>query len=333
MDNDIESDISAVAEFALSLSSAVGGVFVGSPQAVRLATLGLLSGLHVLVEDIPGVGKTTLALALARAAGLDFSRIQFTPDLLPGDVLGMNVWDATRREFVYKAGPIAANFVLADELNRASPRTQSAFLEAMQEGRTTVDGRTMDLPSPFFMMATQNPQNFGGTFPLPEAELDRFGLSFSIGYPSSADEAEILRRWTPTDAASEVASVVSPWRSQTGEAEPSRSVVERARETVMAVHVAPALRDYIVSIARATRTADEIRLGASPRAAAFLQHACRAEAALRGRAFAIPEDVETVAPAVLAHRLSLSSQARLAGTDAERVVRSLVAAVPKPTGL
>jgi MoxR-like ATPase len=222
MENDIGSDISAVAEFALSLVKAVDGVFVDSPQAVRLAVLGLLSGLHVLVEDIPGVGKTTLALALSRAAGLDFSRIQFKPDMLPGDVLGMNVWDGERREFVYKAGPIAANFVLADELNRASPRTQSAFLEAMQEGRTTVDGRTIDLPSSFFMMATQNPQNFGGTFRLPEAE-------------------------------------------------PSRSAVERARRTVLAVHVAPALRDYIVSIARSTRGS-----------------------------FSIPEDVEAVAPAAFA---------------------------------
>ncbi len=329
MEVETESEVAAVAALARSLEKAVAGAFVGSPEAVRLAVLGLVSGLHVLVEDIPGVGKTTLALALARAAGLDFSRIQFTPDLLPGDVLGMNVWDAGRREFVYKAGPIAANFVLADELNRASPRTQSAFLEAMQEGRTTIDGRTVDLPAPFFLMATQNPQNFGGTFPLPEAELDRFGLSFSIGYPTGEEEAEILRRWTP-DAAAAVAPVGSPWE---GEAATPKTAVARAREAVRAVRVSPALRDYIVAIARATRAAAEIRLGASPRAAAFLQHAARAEAALRGRSFAIPEDVEAVAPAVLAHRVSLSSQARLAGTDAVRVVTALVAAVGKPTGL
>lgn len=331
MEAGIESDVSRVAEFAHSLEQAVGTVFVGAPSAVRLSTMGLLSGLHVLVEDIPGVGKTTLALALARAAGLDFSRIQFTPDLLPGDVLGMNVWDSGRREFIYKAGPISANFVLADELNRASPRTQSAFLEAMQEGRTTVDGRTITLPSPFFMMATQNPQNFGGTFPLPEAELDRFGLSFSIGYPSTEDEAEILSRWTPSDAAAAVVPVASPWRPQDPGA--AQEAVDRARASILAVHVAPVLREYIVSIARATRTSAEIRLGASPRAAAFLQHAARAEAALRGRTFVIPEDVEAVAPSVLAHRLSLSSQARLAGEDTVRVVSSLVAATRKPTGL
>ncbi len=330
MEVGIESEVAAVAAMAQSLEKAIAGVFVGSTKAVRLAVLGLVSGLHVLVEDIPGVGKTTLALALSRAAGLDFSRIQFTPDLLPGDVLGMNVWDAGRREFVYKAGPIAANFVLADELNRASPRTQSAFLEAMQEGKTTIDGRTVDLPSPFFLMATQNPQNFGGTFPLPEAELDRFGLSFSIGYPSGEEESEILRRWTPKDAAAAVAPIVTPWE---GESASSRVAVERARKAVLAVRVSPALRDYIVTIARATRSSAEIRLGASPRAAAFLQHAARAEAALRGRSFAIPEDVEAVAPAVLAHRLALSSQARLAGTDAVRIATALVASVGKPTGL
>jgi MoxR-like ATPase len=324
MKNDPAPEIERAAEYALHLQEAVSGVFVGSSRPVRLATLGLLAGLHVLVEDIPGVGKTTLALALARAAGADFSRIQFTPDLLPGDVIGMNVWDAGKREFVYKPGPINASFVLADELNRAPPRTQSAFLEAMQEGRTTVDGRAVVLPSPFFMMATENPQNFGGTFPLPEAELDRFGLSFSIGYPSQSDEEELLDRWRPADAAAEVRPVPSPWEG---------APLSRCREAILGVHVAPAVRSYIVAIARATRSAESIRAGASPRATAALQHAARAEAALKGRAFVIPEDVESVAVAALRHRLVLSSQARLSGMDADRVVAALVASVPKPTGL
>lgn len=333
MERDLETELGRVAEFARGLEESVSRVFVGSSRAVRLATLGLLSGLHTLVEDLPGVGKTTLALALARGAGMDFTRIQFTPDLLPGDILGMNVWDASLRDFVFKAGPISTMFVLADELNRASPRTQSAFLEAMQEGKTTVDGRTIPLPAPFFMMATQNPQSFGGTFPLPEAELDRFGLSFSIGYPSVAEEELILDRWRPMEAQVESAPVVSPWAGEGPISEGRGYAVARAREAILRVVVSPLLRAYIVEIVRGTRTAEAIRMGASPRAAAYLQHAARAEAATRGRSFVIPEDVEEVAAAVLPHRLVLSSQARLSGKDAPGIVRSLVASIRKPTGL
>jgi MoxR-like ATPase len=303
------------------LEAAARTAFVGGGDAVRLAVLGLVSGLHVLVEDIPGVGKTTLALALARAAGLDFSRIQFTPDLLPGDVLGMNVWDGQNHRFVFKNGPIQARFVLADEMNRASPRTQSAFLEAMQEGKVSVDGVSLALPEPFFLIATQNPQNFGGTFPLPEAELDRFGLSFSIGYPSPEDEAAILERSSQAAAADRVTAVAS------GED------IARARSLIAGIIVAEPLRAYIVAAVRATRIAPDIKLGASPRAAVFLQQAGRACAAAAGRDFVIPEDIESIAPAVLAHRVVLSSQARLSGADAPRVIRDVVAAVEKPTGL
>jgi len=292
-----------------------------SRRSVRLAVLALLGGLHSLVEDIPGVGKTTLALALAKAAGLSFSRIQFTPDLLPGDVLGMNVWDSAAREFVFKPGPINANFVLADEMNRASPRTQAAFLEAMQEGGTTVDGRTVSLPSPFFLLATQNPQGFGGTFPLPEAELDRFGLSFSLGYPSGDDESEILRRWKEDGPLSSVLQVAR-----------AEDLAE-ARQTIASVAVSAELRDYIVRIVRATRGNSDIRLGASPRAAVSLQHAARAVAASLGRSFAIPEDVEFVAPAALAHRVFLSSRARLSGSDAVALIAALTSETAKPTGL
>lgn len=314
-------DYSQIADLARRLEDRVLTAFVGSRTPVRLATLGLLSGLHLLVEDIPGVGKTTLALALARAAGLDFSRIQFTPDLLPGDVLGMNVWDAVKREFVYRSGPIVARFVLADEMNRASPRTQAAFLEAMQEGKVTVDGTATRLPSPFFLLATQNPQNFVGTFPLPEAELDRFGLSCSIGYPAPSDEVELLARWTPSGTAETLESCASA------------EEIERARAAIASVKVAAPVREYIVAVARATRSAPELRLGASPRAAAFLQHASRANAAAEGRSFVIPEDVEAMAVPSLAHRVILSSQARLSGSDAARVIRSTAASVRKPTGL
>jgi len=309
------------AEICKKLEDSVFTAFVGERTSVRLAVLGLMASLHALVEDIPGVGKTTLALALARSGGLEFSRIQFTPDLLPGDVLGLSVWDSVQREFVYKKGPIMAKFVLADEMNRASPRTQSAFLEALQEGSVTVDGNTHTLPRPFFLMATQNPQNFIGTFPLPEAELDRFGLSFSIGYPGPSAEAEILRRWTVASSAEAVTPVTN-----SGEIEAGRRVVEEVR-------VSEAVREYIVGIIRGTRQSGDIKIGASPRGGAFLQQAARAAAVMEGRAFVIPEDVEYVAPAVLSHRLILSPQARLGGRDSASVIRGILSSIKKPTGL
>lgn len=312
---------SPVAALAANLESSVSLAFVGAPEAVKLSVLGLLSGLHILIEDMPGVGKTTLATALARAAGMSFSRIQFTPDLLPGDVLGMNVWDPQLREFVYRAGPIDCNFILADELNRTSPRTQSAFLEAMQEAQVTVDGVTRALPKPFFLAATQNPNNFAGTFPLPEAELDRFGLSFSLGYPTPENENEILKRIGLPILKPETAPVAGP-----------EGILE-AREAIADVHVADPVREYIVRIVRATRQNGDVRLGASPRAALFLQHAARARAAMEGRAFVMPEDVEALAAPVLAHRIQLSSRARLERTDAARCIASICASIPKPTGL
>jgi MoxR-like ATPase len=312
-------DARRFAEIVVALERETAKVFVESRTAVRLA-----GGLHVLIEDIPGVGKTTLALALARAAGMSFSRIQFTPDLLPGDVLGMNVWDAAGREFVFKDGPVYAHCVLADELNRTSPRTQSAFLEAMQDGQVTVDGRTRPLPEPFFLIGTQNPATFAGTFPLPEAELDRFGLSFSIGYPSPEGEREILRRRFLPGANPLLGTVVPV----TGPEE-----ISQARRFAAEVHVAEPVRDYIVSIVRATRTDENIRLGASPRAAVFLQQASRARAAAEGRDFVMPEDAESLAPAVLAHRIQLSSRAKLGRIDGAACVRTICAGIPKPTGL
>ncbi len=311
----------SVSALAANLESSVSLAFVGSPEALRLSVLALLSGLHILIEDIPGVGKTTLALALSRAAGMSFSRIQFTPDLLPGDVLGMNIWDPQLHEFIYRPGPINVNFILADELNRTSPRTQSAFLEAMQEAQVTIDGVTRALPKPFFLAATQNPNNFAGTFPLPEAELDRFGLSFSLGYPTPENESEILRRISMPGFSPEIAPVSSP------------AGILAAREAIGLVHVADAVREYIVQIVRATRHHGDIRLGASPRAALFLQQAARARAAMEGRSFVMPEDAEMLAPAVLAHRIQLSSQARLARTDASRCIESICTSSPKPTGL
>ncbi len=315
---------STAATIAANIESEAAAVFVGSREAVRLAVIGLLGGMHVLVEDIPGVGKTTLATALARAAGLSFSRIQFTPDMLPGDVLGMNVWDSGAREFVFREGPIHAQCILADELNRTSPRTQSAFLEAMQDGRVTVDGKTRDLPEPFFLIGTQNPSNFAGTFPLPEAELDRFGLAFSLGYPSAEDETEILRRRTlpgENPALENLKAVTDP------------EGIRAARREIAGIAVSEPVREYLVAVVRATRQSENVRLGASPRSAIFLQQAARARAALEGRSFVMPEDVEAMAPAVLAHRIQLSSQARLEKMESAKCVRSIAADVPKPTGL
>lgn len=317
----LEQDVKKTAELAHNLETEVMRAFVGNPQPVRLAVLGLLSGLHLLVEDIPGVGKTTLALALARSAGLDFSRIQFTPDLIPGDVLGMNIWDAEKREFRFKAGPIHAHFILADELNRASPRTQSAFLEAMQEGQVSIEGRAIELPVPFFLFATQNPQNFVGTFPLPEAELDRFGLSCSIGYPDPDDESRILELWKPEGISRNLQAVSD-----------AKSIVE-ARNTVFSIAVHPEIREYIVQLIRSTRSQGELRLGASPRAGIFLQQAAKAEAVIHGRSYVIPEDVESVAVSVLSHRLILSSQARLSGSVSADLVNKMLSSTRKPTGL
>jgi len=319
MDDKAAANAQSVRTLVLNLERSVSEAFVGSGEIIRLAVLGLVGGLHVLIEDIPGVGKTTLAAALSRAAGLSFSRIQFTPDMLPGDVLGMSVWDPQLHNFVFREGPINAGFILADELNRTSPRTQSAFLEAMQDGQVTIDGKTRILPKPFFLIATQNPASFAGTFPLPEAELDRFGISFPIGYPSREDETEILRR--KSLVASDVKTISNA------------EEILAARETVNALHIENNIRDYIVQLVRETRTSADIRLGASPRAAIFLQQAARAKAASEGRSFVIPEDVEAMAEPVLAHRIQLSSQARLSQTDTRKCIRAVCNAVPKPTGL
>ncbi len=312
------------AEIAEKLEGSIAEVFVGSGESVRLAVLGLLGGMHVLVEDIPGVGKTTLAVALARSAGLSFSRIQFTPDLLPADVLGSSLWDPSKGEFIFREGPVNAQCVLADELNRTSPRTQSAFLEAMQDGRITVDGLTRNLPSPFFLIGTQNPAGFAGTFPLPEAELDRFALSFTLGYPTAEAEAEILRRrGLPGEN-----RALDGLQAVTGPAE-----IEEARKEISGIHLAETVRDYLVSIVRATRNHPHVRLGASPRSAIYLQQAARARSACAGRDYVMPEDVEAMAAPVLSHRIQLSSQARLERVDAAACVRTIAAGIGKPTGL
>ena len=329
---EMSEDVDKIRSLIADLEKAVSLSFIGSDDIIRLAILGLVGGFHVLIEDIPGVGKTTLALALAQAVGMSFSRIQFTPDMLPGDVLGMSIWDPTLHEFVFREGPVNAQFILADELNRTSPRTQSAFLEAMQEGQITVEGKTRRLPCPFFLIATQNPNNFAGTFPLPEAELDRFGLAFSIGYPSQEREAEILRRRAFSTIAADSGVEGSPSITDIKPVTKPEIITE-TRRAISRLHVADSLSNYIVQIIRETRRSPNIRLGASPRAALFLQQASRARAAAEGRVFVIPEDVEAMAPFVLAHRIQISSQARLSQLDANQCIREICALVKKPTGL
>ncbi len=273
---------------------------------------------HVLIEDVPGIGKTTLAKTLASCLNVEFRRIQFTPDLLPSDVTGIFFFNQRTGDFEFRAGPIHANVVLADEINRATPRTQSSLLEAMEERQVTVEGHTSELPRPFLVIATQNPVELEGTFPLPEAQLDRFLLRLSVGYPSESEEAAILRRFGTAEARP------VPHAFAAGED------VVRWAEQARGVHVSDAVLGYIVAIVRATREHESVELGASPRATLALYRAAQALAALRGRGFVIPDDVKHLVGPVLAHRLILRHQGRLRGIAVERVLRSVVEAIPVP---
>jgi MoxR-like ATPase len=294
---------------------------VGKQETVRTLLTGFISGLHVLIEDVPGVGKTTLARSLAAAAGLDFTRIQFTPDLLPGDITGMTIWDQEKKDFVYKPGAIMHQFVLADEINRASPRTQSSLLEAMQDQSVSVDGKTYRLPDPFFVVATQNPSDFIGAFHLPEGELDRFGMALSIGYPLTSDEKTILARFQTDTPLARLESIMSP-----------REVSE-LRVEVKKVQIASAVKDFIIQIANKTRSSRFIRLGASPRASLHLQIAAQGYAYIDGRSFVIPEDVLAVAVPVLAHRIILSAEARMENKSAQSIVAQVLKECEIPTGV
>jgi MoxR-like ATPase len=306
---------------AEKISEQIKRVFVGSDSVINLVLIGLFSGLHVLIEDIPGVGKTTLAKSLAAATGLDFGRIQFTPDLLPGDITGMTIWSQEKREFVFKEGAVMHQFILADEINRASARTQSALLEAMQEMYVTIDGTSYPLPQPFFVIATQNPSQFTGTFLLPEAQVDRFGISLSIGYPSNTHEITILDRFherTPSGTIEPVST-----------AEEILKLIGQGRK----VHTDPKIADYLVKIAERSRKSTQIRLGMSPRATGQLKSAAQAWAMIQGRDYVIPEDVRYVVHAVLRHRLILSAEAKLENRNAEQVISRIIDAVAMPTGI
>jgi MoxR-like ATPase len=300
------------------LKEQLGRVILGKAAALDQVLVALLSGSHLLLEDVPGVGKTTLAKALARSFAGDFKRVQFTPDLLPTDILGSSVYNPRDGSFSFKDGPIVTHVLLADEINRASPRTQSALLEAMSEGQVSIEGLTRPLPEPFLVIATQNPVEFHGTYPLPEAQLDRFGLRLSLGYPAAAEELEVLFGQMRRHPLEDVRPVLD-----------ARSVLALQAE-VRTVRVERALGAYVVALADATRRHPSVQLGCSPRGTLALFRAAQAHALLRGRDYAVPEDVKVEAVAVLAHRLGLETKARYAGVSKESVVQEVLAAVAVP---
>jgi MoxR-like ATPase len=300
------------------IRDAVGTVVVGKSDIVDQLLVAMLCRGHVLIEDVPGVGKTLLARSLAAAIGCQFRRIQFTPDVMPSDVTGSSVFDQRTTEFDFRPGPIFTQVLLADEVNRATPRAQSALLEAMEERQVTVDGVTRRLPDPFLVLATQNPVELEGTFPLPEAQLDRFLLRVRPGYPSLEEEDAILRRFERDEPLTRLAAVVN---------EDDVVWLQQLREAVL---VGDAVRAYLLEVVRSTRQDKRLLLGASPRAALALHRASQARALLRGRDYVIPDDIKELAPSVLAHRLVLAPDARLHGESAEGLVRHLLETVAVP---
>lgn len=310
--------MSKVQSFAEKIIANVERVIVGKREAVEFTVVSLLCQGHLLIEDVPGVGKTMLARSLATSLGCSLSRIQFTPDMLPSDVTGVSIFNQGTHEFEFRPGPIIAQVVLADEINRATPKTQAALLEAMQERQITVDGSTHALPEPFMVLATQNPIEYEGTFPLPEAQLDRFLLRIRLGYPSMEDEVRMLEEQQfehPVEQLKEVASV-------------KELIV--AQEAVKQTFVAESIKRYIVSLTRSTRGQSDIYLGASPRGSLALYRASQARAALQGRDFVLPDDVKALAQSCLAHRIILGPSARLQEINAESLIEDLLERVPVP---
>ena len=297
---------------------AMSQVIEGKDEQIEIALATLLAEGHLLLEDVPGVGKTMLAKALARAIDCSARRIQFTPDLLPGDITGMSVFNQETREFEFKPGGVFANIVVGDEINRASPKTQSALLEAMAERTVSVDGHTHHLGAPFMVVATQNPIEMEGTYPLPEAQRDRFMTRIAMGYPARIAELSMLDLHGTADPLESLQPVTDA------------ATISRLIRTTRAVYVAPAVKDYIIDIVSATRANSALRLGASPRASLHLLRIGRARAAMSGRDYAIPDDISSVATAVLGHRVLLSTQSQLAGRSVARVVDDIVASVRIP---
>ncbi|HEY3332907.1 MAG TPA: MoxR family ATPase [Capsulimonadaceae bacterium] len=312
-------DVLTVAQQAQRIIDEVETVIVGKRQAVELALVALLSGGHVLIEDIPGVGKTTLAKTLARSLGCSFKRIQFTPDLLPSDITGTSVFNQKNTTFEFHEGPIFANLVLADEINRATPKTQSALLEAMEESQITADGTTYTLPNPFFVIATENNIEAHGTYALPEAQLDRFMVRMSMGYPGRADEAMMLTRQTKTNSLDQVKPVLSD------------TEITSMQNEIRDIYVDNNLREYIVDLVTATRDHPSILLGASPRGSLALLHTSQSYAAIRGRTYVLPDDIKYLLSPVLGHRIILRPEARLKTVSSAQVLHEIAETVPVPT--
>ena len=315
---EIGPEIHKIAAAAKRFTENVGRVIVGKEEPIQWVFIGLLCGGHLLIEDVPGVGKTLLAKTAARSLGCTFKRIQCTPDLLPADVTGLHYFNQKKSEFEFRPGPILANLVLVDEINRAMPRTQSCLLECMQEQQVTVDWHTFPMPRPFLILATQNPIELEGTFPLPEAQLDRFLLRVKLGYPSAAEEGTILSRFQETNPLDSLPAILE-----------AKELLDLQRLSQQ-VYVEPSVRGYLTALTRATRSHADIRLGASPRSSLGLHSAAQALAAIQGRSFVIPDDVKSLFIPVIAHRLLIKAEARMRGKTEEDVLREILERLPIP---
>ncbi|MBQ3257529.1 MAG: MoxR family ATPase [Oscillospiraceae bacterium] len=307
-----------VAKLADRMTAETENIIYGKREQIRLFIMAILAQGHVLLEDLPGVGKTTLIKTVAAISGCGSKRIQFVPDLLPADIVGMNIYDRNTGEFRRMPGPVFTNLLLADEINRAVPRTQSALLEAMEERQVTIDGESSKLPDPFVVMATQNPVESESTFRLPAAQMDRFLIRLSMGYPTPEEERDLLYSLGDSIPMERLNVVTSP------------EELKQAREAIADVTVAKSVAEYLVAVVTATRTDPMVRMGASPRASRALFRAAKAWAAMEGRSFVTPDDIQTLAKPVLAHRLLVTNEARISGITAEQVIASILEAVPVP---
>jgi len=302
--------------FASKIVDNIGMVFVGKRTNIEKIIVAVLSGGHVLIEDVPGVGKTTLIQAVAKSFGCSFKRIQFTPDLLPSDITGITIYNTKTGNFEFKEGPVMANIILADEINRSSPKTQSSLLEAMQEGQITVDGVSYRLPQPFIVLATQNPIEYEGTFPLPEAQLDRFAMKIKIGYPDFIEEKNILR--LQGKSSDKIKSIITA------------EEVILLREEIKKIHIEDSLEDYIILIVQATRNHPDIYLGCSPRGSLALLNACRGLAFIKGRDYVLPDDIKELAHVVLNHRIIVKPDARMKGKTSSDLISSILSSIRVP---